>query len=180
MLLLNSEMKVNLSVDIEFRYDNGSIKEVTVTKGDYVLVKFWHNGNKYDRVAKVKEILYKAIEPTKYDIVFIFDTAADYSSSRFQVMSARILAMRVLTEEVAIEASHKWGTFKIVDKCYDDGVDIFDPDKVEEIDPIVPIDPEPSDPDNNGNESTDEDKEPPIEDSDDTQEPPIDNTPVVE
>ena len=157
MLLIESKTELMHTAKVLLRYDDNTTKEITITDGIFMLLKYRYNGNKNIDVVKVNKVkaIFKPLNPTQviFDgAILVLDIAREFNSKRIHITTDDILNAKIITEESAMDFLEHWDKIDKSDALFepeatkDDTIDI-DPEFGVDVDPeeSEPTDPTPDD-----------------------------------
>lgn len=100
-MLLQNNTQILFSLNIKLSFDTGVTKVGTVEAGDYLLLKFNYDGNKYKKACKIVDIqpIVLSTQPVSYSAILIVDCSGKFSAERLKVASKDILDFRIVTKE---------------------------------------------------------------------------------
>lgn len=155
MLLIQSKTELMHTAKVSLRYDDNTTKEITITDGIFMLLKYRYNGNKNIDVVKVNKVkaIFKPLNPTQviFDgAILVLDIAREFNSKRIHITTDDILNAKIITEESAMDFLEHWDEIDKSDALFepeatkDDTMDI-DPEFGVDDEPEEPTDPTPDD-----------------------------------
>jgi len=101
MALLQNTTQVIFSVEVTLTFDDGTTKKDTINVGDYVLMKFMYDGNKFTKACRVVDItpIVLNTQPESYAASLVVDCSDKFSGQRLKVACKNILNFRVVNKD---------------------------------------------------------------------------------
>ena len=172
-MLLQSTINFITKVQMSMLFDDSKEKVVILEKGQYVLIKFRHNGDKYSRLGKIKEIIPVVGMPDGLPACgdsrspftgcrIVVDFGSTFGSCQLTIGCNEILNIRILTEEKMKELLALGSNLIITDELFDEENDLK-PDEEPSTDPGTPGEETPTIPDDGGTQNPDTPSEDPSE-----------------
>lgn len=134
-MLLQSTINFITKVQLSMLFDNSQEKVVVLEKGQYVLIKFRHNGGKYSRLGKIKEIIPVVGIPEGLPACgdsrspftgcrIVVDFGSTFGSCQLTIGCNEILNIRILTEDKLKELLALGDELIITDEMFDESNDL--------------------------------------------------------